>query len=546
MRRERILGEKVPPLAERRRQIESEALPENLGALLDEAADAVPDQPACVFFDSDETITYAALRREVNRLANGLRAAGVGKGTHIGVMLPNVAAFPITWLAIARLGAVMIPVNTRYTSRELHYVLDDGEADFLVIDEPFLPALEEVAARLPRLGPGRVVVRGTPRAGQLSWFALSKGQSSDFSGEKPLRDDLLNIQYTSGTTGFPKGCMLTQRYWLTIGKVNARRDGRVYKRILAPTPFFYMDPQWLLLMSFYQRGTLYVAARQSASRYMGWVRQHRINFALFPELAYKQKPTPQDADNEIVRVNMYGVRKEFHADLERRFDFVAREAFGMTEIGSGLFVPIEATDMVGSGSCGIPAPFRECRIADPEGNTLPAGEIGELLVRGPGILLGYYRKPEATAAAFHGDWFRTGDLFRQDERGFFYIVGRVKDMIRRAGENIAAREVEAVLCQLPEIAEAAAVPVPDETRGEEVKAYVVLQPGLAPGDVPPERILAHCSAGLASFKVPRYLEYRPSLPKTPSEKIAKHVLKAESPDLRRGSWDRVEGRWLPG
>ena len=114
--------------------------------------------------------------------------------------------------------------------------------------------------------------------------------------------------------------------------------------------------------------------------------------------------------------------------------------------------------MVGSGSCGIAAPFRECRVADMEGNTLPPGEVGELLVRGPGILRGYYRKPDATKAAFHGDWFRTGDLFRQDERGYFYIVGRVKDMIRRAGENIAAREVESVLCQLPEIAEAAAVP----------------------------------------------------------------------------------------
>ena len=130
---------------------------------------------------------------------------------------------------------------------------------------------------------------------------------------------------------------------------------------------------------------------------------------------------------------------------------------------------------------------------------------GELLVRGPGMLQGYYKKPEATRAAFHGDWFRTGDLFRQDERGYFYIVGRVKDMIRRAGENIAAREVEAVLRGMPEIREAAAVPVPDERRGEEVKAYILLQPGLTPADAPPERIIAHCEANLAPFKVPLHL-----------------------------------------
>ena len=289
-------------------------------------------------------------------------------------------------------------------------------------------------------------------------------------------------------------------------------------------------------------GTLVVARRQSASRFMEWVRSQRINFCLFPELAFKQPPSPHDGDNAIIRVNVYGLHKENHAALEERFDFIAREAFGMTEIGSGLFMPIEATDMVGSGSCGIPSPFREARIADPHGNAVPVGETGELLVRGPGLLQGYYNKPEATAAAFHGDWFRTGDLFRRDERGYFYIVGRVKEMIRRAGENISAREVEAVLCALPDIVEAAAVPVPDETRGEEVKACIVLQPGLTRETLPPERVIAHCEANLARFKVPRYIEYRNDLPKTASGKIAKHLLQGAA-NPRAGCFDRIEGRW---
>jgi acyl-coenzyme A synthetase/AMP-(fatty) acid ligase len=272
------------------------------------------------------------------------------------------------------------------------------------------------------------------------------------------------------------------------------------------------------------------------------VRKHRINFCLFPEVVLKQPPTPHDRDNEIVRVNVYGLHKENHAALEERFDLIAREAFGMTEIGSGLFMPIEATDMVGSGSCGLPSAFREARVADPDGKTVPVGEMGELVVRGPGILQGYYNKPEATKAAFHGDWFRTGDLFRQDERGYFYFVGRVKEMIRRAGENISAREVEAMLCSLPDIVEAAAVPVPDETRGEEVKACVVLQPGVTREMVSPERIIAHCETGLARFKVPRYVEYRAELPKTASGKIAKHLLR-DIADPRAGCFDRVEGRW---
>ncbi|MBM3523473.1 MAG: ATP-dependent acyl-CoA ligase, partial [Alphaproteobacteria bacterium] len=356
--------------------------------------------------------------------------------------------------------------------------------------------------------------------------------------------DLLNIQYTSGTTGFPKGCMLTHRYWLTIGKVNARRDGRVYERILAATPFFYMDPQWLMLMAFYQCSTLFVARRQSASRFMQWVRDHRINFTLFPEVAFKQPPHPLDRENEIVRVNAYGLNKANHAALEERFDFICREAFGMTEIGSGMFVPIEATDRIGSGTCGTVVPFRETKVVDDDGNEVPPGVEGELLVRGPGILLGYWRKPEATAAAIDKQgWFRTGDVVRKDARGFHFIVGRKKDMIRRAGENIAAGEVEAVLRTLPHIAEAAAVPVPDDQRKEEVKVYLVLQPGLGREQCPPEAILAHCERNLAKFKVPRYVAYVAALPKTASGKIAKHILVRDVPDLRTDAYDRVDNLW---
>ena len=265
---------------------------------------------------------------------------------------------------------------------------------------------------------------------------------------------------------------------------------------------------------------------------------------LLPEIVLKQPPDPRDRDNAIIRVNVYGLHKEVHAELEDRFDLVAREAFGMTEIGSGMFMPIEATDMIGSGSCGKPSPFREARIVNDAGKRVDAGEIGELQIKGPGMLQGYYKNAPATEAVFQDGWFRTGDLFRQDERGYFYIVGRIKDMIRRAGENIAAREVEAVLRALPEVVEAAAVPVPDPTRGEEVKAYIVLEPSVRPSDMPPERVIAHCEANLARFKVPRFITYSASLPKTPSGKIAKNTLLKDVADPRKDSFDRVEGKWL--
>ena len=261
------------------------------------------------------------------------------------------------------------------------------------------------------------------------------------------------------------------------------------------------------------------------------------------EVMFKNPPAANDGDNDIRRVNVYGLRKEIHAAVERRFNVNAREAFGMTELGSATFMPLEVEDMTGSGSCGMTGPFRECKVVDAEGHEVPRGEIGELIVRGSGILKGYFNKPEATREAFYGDWFRTGDLFRQDERGYFFIVGRVKEMIRRSSENIPAREVEAVLKDMPEIVEAAVVPVPDEIRKEEVKAYVILQPGMTPAEVPPEAIIAHARKYLAAFKVPRYIEYRSEFPRTPSNKIRKPELQKEKPDLRIGSWDRVDGIW---
>jgi acyl-coenzyme A synthetase/AMP-(fatty) acid ligase len=533
--------------SERHRFLESEPLPANVGALLDEAVAEAGDAEAWNFFEGGGSLSYRDLRDEVNVTANALLHWGVGKGTHVAVMLPNIPAMPTIWLALARLGAVMVPVNIRYTARELRYVASDAQADFLIAHCDYLPLLEQRGddGEPLAIDADRIALIGAGTTSRYRSFEdLLKGHGTRLDIDYEVaQDDLLNIQYTSGTTGFPKGCMLTHRYWLGSGKVNGLRDGKRYKRVLAATPFFYLDPQWLLLVAFYQRGTLYVAHRQSASRFAGWLREHRINFCLFPEAVYKQPPHEHDADTALARANIYGVRKEIHADLRRRFNVPAMEAFGMTEVGPCLYVPLERTEMIGSGSCGIPAPFRECRIVDESGRDVATGEVGELVVRGPGMMSGYYRKPDANRDAYFDGWFRTGDLFRKDAQGFHYIVGRLKDMVRRSSENIAAREVEAVLRALPEVLEAAVVAVPDEIRGEEVKAYIVLQPDVSPRGLPLERLFRHCEENLAAFKVPRYVEFIDALPKTPSEKIAKGPLLRSKPDLRTDSYDRVERRW---
>ena len=540
----RVARYSADPL-QRCRQLEAEPLPTSTAALLDEAAAEVPDRLAWHFIDSGETATYRDVQAMVNRVAAGLAGLGVRKGSHVAMMVPNVPQFPLTWLAIGRLGAVMVPVNVSYTGRELDYIVNDGRAEFLVIAEEFLPTLDAMLQRPAHLSDTRVIVVGRARTGMHDWQAVHDAGDPAYRAHEPVDlDDLLNIQYTSGTTGFPKGVLQAQRYWITQSKINAFRDGLAYERILISTPFYYMDPQWLLLMAFHQRATAFIAAKQSTSRYTEWLRTWNIQFALMPaEVMFKNPPAPDDGDNRIRRVNVYGLRKEIHAAVEQRFNVNAREAFGMTELGSATFMPLEVEDMTGSGSCGISGPFRECRVVDAGGHDVPRGEIGEMVVRGSGILRGYFNKPEASREAFHGDWFRTGDLFRQDERGYFYIVGRVKEMIRRSSENIPAREVEAVLKDMPQVVEAAVLGVPDEIRKEEVKAYVILQPGLTKAEVPPEAIIEHARKYLAPFKVPRYIEYRTEFPRTPSNKIRKPELQKEKPDLRADSWDRVDQVW---
>jgi acyl-CoA synthetase (AMP-forming)/AMP-acid ligase II len=207
-----------------------------------------------------------------------------------------------------------------------------------------------------------------------------------------------------------------------------------------------------------------------------------------------------------------------------------------------LYTPTAATHKIGAGTVGLPAPYREIMIADEDGVEKPRGEPGELYIAGEGLFWGYYKKPEANRESFRGKWFRSGDVAVMDADGYVSIVGRLKEMIKRSGENIAAIEVQEVLAEHEAIIEAAVVGVPDPMRNEEVKAYVLLAPGKSARDVTPEEIQAHCRERLSKFKVPRYIAYVGEFPRTPSNKIAKNKLIAGVDDLRSGAFDLLEGK----
>lgn len=529
----------------RMRLVEGCALPASVPAFVDAAAARFAERPVLVFFEDGRTVSYAELQELSCRLANGLAALGIGKGARVGVMLGNRAEFPITWIALARIGAVMVPINPSYTARELAYVLIDSGASALVLEEECLPTLAACADRPAALGDDRVIVVGAALpAPARHWSDLAAAGAATHAPSEPVgADDLLNIQYTSGTTGFPKGCMLSQDYWLVVARSASTVDRELAARLLSAQPWFYMDPQWHFLKALWSGAAVYCARRPSLGRYVGWLKEFGIEWCQFPQLALKQPEAPDDARTRLKQAFLSGWRPEAEHEFEQRFKAVGRDIFGMTEIGTGTAMPFDAFDMVGKGSCGLPGPWRHARICDGEGRELGSGETGELEIAGRAIFKGYWNKPEANRSSFRGEWFRTGDLFRRDERGYYYIVGRIKEMIRRSGENISAREVEAVALLLSEIEDAAAVPVPDPRRGEEVMLYMQLKSGFAPADCPIDRVEQHCRRLLAPFKVPRYYAYIEAFPRTSSNKIARHLLTEAGRELPHGTYDRVDAVW---
>lgn len=473
--------------------------PPDLVAAIERASTRWPDRVAWRFDLADDApvgvLTFADVDRLSARYAAGLHAAGVRAGDVVGVMLANGAHFPLAWFGLVRLGAAMVSVNMRYRSADTEHALVLAGATRVVTDAEFLPLLEALAAR-----PETVL------ASDLAGYDGPTAPVHHASG-----DDVVNVQMTSGTTGRPKGCVLTHAYWLTLAASMVEEFPRLGADdvMLTAQPFSYVDPQWNAVSALLAGAELVVLDGFHPSTFWSKVREHAVTYfyclAAMPTLLLRMPPDGADRDHRVRAVQCSAIPPGSHAALERRWGVPWYEAFGMTETGADLRVSeAEHDELVGSGSIGRPTAHREARLA----------ADGELLLRGPGMMRDYHDDAAATSAAFVDGWFRTGDLARTDAQGRFYLVGRTKDMIRRSGENIAAREVEEVLLTHPAVSLAAVVGVRDELRGEEVRAYVV-------ADADAAELAAYCAARLAAFKVPRYWSFHEDLPRTASERVEK-------------------------
>ncbi|MGB7336721.1 MAG: class I adenylate-forming enzyme family protein [Salaquimonas sp.] len=500
-----------------REELVSTEMPESLGVFCAEQAQAFNNATAIDYFQLGIRLSYREIHIRSNRIAANLLKQGYRKGAHIAVMLPNSPASVLVWFAIMKIGVVIVPVNTAYGGKELDYLINQSDAQALIIHEWYLPALEEMAARPDLLGTPFVI--GEADAGSLE----EGGELNHFDPGYPIAaTDLANLQYTSGTTGFPKGCMLTHDYWLLLShSIAAMHRSYGSKRLFFWAPFFYMDGQWSFLSAMAVGGTAIIASKMSLTSFLDWLREHDAHYCVLPEPILKKLPlAPDDASLPVKFAHTFGWRPSARAEAENRFNLVARDGFGMTEVGPAMICPKAAGKKLELNTCGLAAPFRQTRVVDELGNECPPGVSGELQIRGRAIMLGYYKRPDANAESFDGDWLRTGDLFIKDEDGYHRIVGRLKEMIKRAGENISASEVEAAMREAPQIAEAAAISVPDEMRREEVMLLVKLADGVDQKEMSPQSVAEH-AACLAVFKRPRYLAYVRDFPRTPTNKIAK-------------------------
>jgi crotonobetaine/carnitine-CoA ligase len=524
--------------------IEATPLPASLPALIDRSAALYGDRIAWSFFERGEHVTFIEAQILSSRAAGLLRKWGVRHGDKVAVMVENSPAYLVAWLALARLGAAIVPINTRYTSRELEHVLSLSQAMLLVIDIALLPVAEGLKDRAGPVREGKVITVGGS-ASATDWAtALASAASVEDSDSDASLDDVVNIQFTSGTTGFPKGCILTQRYWVQAAVSWGEYLGKTPGNAILNQRLFYIDGQFLALACLYMGTTYHICSKPSVAKFGRWLRDLQIDYCWYAEPLFKALPEESEFKGALKLMHIFGFSPANHAALQLRYGAPARESFGMSECAPALMMPLDAEVMVGSGSCGLPAPFTETKIVDQAGNQVARGELGELLIKSPAMMRGYYGDSAATAETMEGGWLKTGDLFRQDEEGFFYIVGRKKDKVRRNSENISCREVEEIIRQIPGVLEAAMVPVKDSLVGEEPKVYVQLKDGLSAADVPPMLIIDFCLKQLARFKTPRYIEYVKDFPLTESARVAKKAMIADVKDLRVGSYDVLEGAWI--
>ncbi len=503
-----------------------------------------PDNAALIH--QDEVVTYADLAQTVDRLAVGLEAMGVAPGQRVSMLLPNCPQFVYSYFAAVKLGAIVVPVNPLLKPGELEYIWRDAEVRLVITIPQLLPVVEAARKDLPELRHvlctvGRKGLADPRQADSIQGFTafddvVAAGMRSkrNSASTPPNADrnenDCAVIIYTSGTTGRPKGAMLSHRNLVrNVEQVRARLHFTSEDRFLTLLPLFHAFAATVCMNVCLEAGCASLLMESfSPVRTLEGLRRHGITIfpavpALFNALLMAARG-PEDMTS--VRFFVSGGAPLPAATLlalESKFGIPVLEGDGPTECSPVTTVnPVEGPRKV--GSVGPPVPGVEIAIFDDDDNPLPTDAVGEIVVRGDNVMLGYLNQPEATAEAMKSGWYHTGDLGRIDSDGYVFIVDRKTDMVITSGLNVYPREVEEALFTHAAVQDAAAIGLPDAMRGEAVVAVVVRRPDI---EVSERELLRHCRERLANYKVPQRVIFRDTLPRGGTGKVLKRLLKKE-------------------
>jgi long-chain acyl-CoA synthetase len=506
--------------------------PENLVDLLDRSVARFGDREAVV--DGEVRLRYREFERRVNNLAASLRSQGVKKGDRVAILMPNSWEFAVSYFGILRLGAIAVLLNWRCTGPELAYMLEDSGAVILLMHRQYWEKIEGIRAGLSKLR--AIFSQGEPLPEGVLGFGDLVGREapSPVRSESALsQDDPAAILYTSGTTGKPKGALVTHRN-AVANALNAGRlaEGDENDRTLIIAPMFHATGIHSQLTAFLGIGGCSVLrAAFDPVDTLRTIQQEKITFGAGVAAMFWMilNMTPwKDYDLSSLRYFVFGgspVPVELFQQMIRAFPHVQfGNVYGLTEATSIVTWNTHEDILRIPESVGQPVPVVEVKVIDPlSGRELQAGEVGEICVRGPTVVKGYWNKPEATRETFVDGWVHTGDLGYKDEEGYVYVVDRIKDMIVSGGENIYCIEVENAIMQHPAVLEVGVVGVPDPVMQEAVKAVVFLKPGATATE---QEIIDHCKKLIASYKKPKYVVFSKGLlPRNPGGKILKSALK---------------------
>ncbi len=489
----------------------------NLAANLAATAAAHPDAPAIKL--DDVVFSYKLLDEASARVAAMLKSKGMQPGDRVGIMLPNVPYFPVAYYGVLRAGGIVVPMNVLLKARETAFYLKDPGAKIIFAWHDFLDAAQhgadEAGAEVINVKPGEI-------EGEIF------GHEPDFDIVDRADDDCAVILYTSGTTGTPKGAELTHgNLGSNVDTVLAMFEIADNDVVLGALPLFHSFGQTCsmnacikgggcltLLPRFDPAKALEIFGRDKVTVFMGVPTMYG---------AMLHDPSRESADFEALRMAVSGgasLPVELMKAFEEAFGCIILEGYGLSETS-----PVASFNQPGQprkpGSIGTPIPGVEMKVVGENGEDLPTGEVGEILIKGPNVMKGYWNRPDATEEVMDGDWFHTGDMARVDEDGYFFIVDRKKDLIIRGGYNVYPREIEEVIYEHPAVREAAVIGVPHDEFGEEVAAVIALKEG---EDVDADTLRSYVKEQVAAYKYPRHVWFVDELPKGPTGKILKREI----------------------